>query len=78
MIKNTFSNKTSSAPTFGKIVRVLRILIVLGILSVDIFTMIINYFQVIICSLFSIYNITIYISNGLSYTILNSEIDSYT
>ena len=41
-----FSNKSSSAPTFGKVVRILRILIVLGILSVDIFTMILNYFQV--------------------------------
>ena len=46
MITICFSNKSSSAPTFGKVVRILRILIVLGILSVDIFTMIINYFQV--------------------------------
>ena len=64
MIKNTFSNKISSAPTFGKVVRVLRILIVLGILSVDIFTMIINYFQVIIR-----YSI---------FVLLNREIDPYT
>jgi len=45
ILRQRIRNKKSSSPTFGKIVRVARILIVVGILSVDVITVISNYVQ---------------------------------